>query len=150
MILRLASVLALIIAAQSLAGDGKRERFDVEESDGVRVQGRWKAEKRVHNGMEIPVGPNENLRIEFKGTKAIPEHEGRKEKEAEFKIGVGKSPRTIDIITPEGIMIAGIFQINGDTMKLCFSAPGDSARPTKFESPNGSNIMLIIMRRDRK
>ena len=43
----------------------------------------------------------------------------------------------------------GIVKIEGDTMTLCHSRNGDD-RPTKFESPERTTIILIVMKRVKK
>ena len=41
----------------------------------------------------------------------------------------------------------GIYELDGDTLKWCFSP---KKRPDKFESPEGSENMLMILKRVKK
>ena len=43
------------------------------------------------------------------------------------------------------------YKLDGDTLILCFArAKGDSDRPAKFDSPEGSNVMLMTLKRAKK
>ena len=39
---------------------------------------------------------------------------------------------------------------DGDTLTICLSDKGSTDRPTNFESPEGTNIMLITLKRIKK
>jgi uncharacterized protein (TIGR03067 family) len=45
-----------------------------------------------------------------------------------------------------GVQIKGIYEIKGDTMKLCI-APAGQPRPTSFTSKRGSGNKLLVMKR---
>jgi uncharacterized protein (TIGR03067 family) len=85
--------------------------------------------------------------------------EGGREKPegATYKVDAKKTPAEIDLIPPPGKkdpVMQGIFKIEGDTLTICFmgaEAGGAAApRPTKFESPEGSMSMLIVLKRAKK
>jgi uncharacterized protein (TIGR03067 family) len=62
-----------------------------------------------------------------------------------------KEPAEIDVVGPGGKKdppILGIFKTDGDTLTLAMSK--DGTRPTKFESPAGSRVMVITMKRAKK
>src|SRR5262245_38149427 len=116
--------------------------------DQEKLQGTWKAEKAVRGGMETGADELSKMSIEFKGNKAIPKRDGNDEKEAEYKLDDSKKPKTIDVSTPDGKQIKGIYEIDGDSLKLCFVEEGD--RPTKFESTEGSKVMYLVLKRQKK
>jgi uncharacterized protein (TIGR03067 family) len=141
MIQRLATVAALGLLI-AVAGPARAD-------DQEKIQGHWKAEKAVRGGMEAPADEIEKMTIEFKGNKAMPRHGDRSPETAEFKLDSSKSPKTIDITVNKGDKTdkpKGIYEIDGDTLKICFSEPNED-RPTKFESPAGSKVMLIVLKR---
>ena len=96
----------------------------------------------------MPAELRNNMTLEFKGNKATPHMNQQQEKPADFKLDATKSPRQIVIKTPDGQELHGIYELNGDTLKMCFSQ-GNKA-PTKFESPKGSEIVLLVMEREKK
>jgi uncharacterized protein (TIGR03067 family) len=66
-----------------------------------------------------------------------------------FSIGSKAGLRTIDLDGNQGEkhpVMTGIFEVDGDTLALCM-ANVRSARPTKFESPAGSDCILYVLKR---
>jgi uncharacterized protein (TIGR03067 family) len=72
---------------------------------------------------------------------------------AKFTIDPTKKPKTIDYTILEGgnkdQMVPGIHEIDGDTIKFCFSAPGKD-RPMDFTAKEGSGRTLSTWKRDKK
>ena len=118
----------------------------VSAADKDKFQGKWKAEKAVRNGEEAPADELTKMRIEFKGNLAIPYEGDKAEDEAEYTLDETKKPKTIDIKPKKGEdkMIEGIYEIDGDTLKIAF---GRKSRPAKFESAVGSDVMYIVLKR---
>jgi uncharacterized protein (TIGR03067 family) len=133
----LAAFGVLVLAAGSARAD-----------DQEKFQGTWKPEKAVRAGMEMPAEELAKMSIEFKGNKAHPKHGDQPEQEAEFKLDATKKPKTIDIDTPEGKKVQGIYEVDGDMLKICFAMEGE--RPTKFESAEGSKVMYLVLKRAKK
>jgi uncharacterized protein (TIGR03067 family) len=117
-------VLALIFA---IAGS-------VSADDKDKFQGKWKAEKAVRNGEEAPAEQIAKMKIEFKGNLAIPQEDDKAEDEAEFTLDETKKPKTMDIKPKKGNekLIEGIYEIDGDTLKICF---GKMAGPRNLNQP---------------
>ncbi len=44
--------------------------------------------------------------------------------------------------------MTGIFELNGDRLTICVNFEGE--RPDKFESPKGSEILLIVRKHEKK
>ncbi len=72
---------------------------------------------------------------------------------AKFTIDPAKKPKTIDYAMTEGPTKGqthlGIYELDGDTVKFCFAAPGKE-RPTDFTAKTGSARTLSVWKRDKK
>ena len=72
---------------------------------------------------------------------------------AKFTIDPTKKPRAIDYAMTEGPTRGkthlGIYELDGDTVKFCFAAPGKD-RPTEFTAKQGSGRTLSVWKRDKK
>jgi uncharacterized protein (TIGR03067 family) len=117
------------------------------------IVGEWAGEKAVRGGKERPV-PDGGITFNFAADGKLTVKEGAgKSNDAAYKIDAKKSPAEIDIIPPEGKdepTIQGIFKIEGDTLTICITGGQGGERPTKFESPDGSRTMLMILKRAKK
>lgn len=63
------------------------------------------------------------------------------EKAGTFELEVAESK-----LKGKGDKIHGIFEFDGDKMKLCY-APADKPRPAKFEAPKGSDALCEVWER---
>lgn len=66
------------------------------------------------------------------------------EKAGTFTLEMTESPNH-----KKGEQFHGIFAFDGDTMKLCYG-PAGQPRPTKFESPKGSDVFSEVWTRHKK
>src|SRR5262249_44728220 len=68
----------------------------------------------------------------------------------EFSSDSSKSPKTIDYINTAGANKGkaqqGIFEYEGDLLRICVAAPGRK-RPERFESAPGDGATLTVWRR---
>jgi len=123
------------------------------------IVGEWEGTKAVAGGKEMPV-PEGGIRFEFTADGKLIIHEGKKDQPdtGTYKVDTKKDPAELDMIPPVNQKVAappsipGIFKVDGDTLTLCFSKGPEATtkRPTKFESTDGSDTILITMKRVKK
>ena len=56
-----------------------------------------------------------------------------------------KTPKQIDLTASDGTVRLGVYELDGDTLKLCLS--GSSERPKGFGTTEGTRTALMILRR---
>jgi uncharacterized protein (TIGR03067 family) len=112
------------------------------------VVGEWVAEKGVFGGNDRALPPG-GVIFEFTADGHTHMREGTKQPDpADYKVDPKKSPAEIDIIStanPKQPPTYGIYKVEGDTLTLCVSRGGK--RPTTFEAPAGSDLMLLTLKR---
>jgi uncharacterized protein (TIGR03067 family) len=134
--------LAVAVGAPGPKDDPKRA---------ASLEGEWAAEKLVDGGRER----DRPIRFTFGPDGKFAVREGNREKaeEGSYKADPGKDPAEVDIMPPEGRTappILGIYKLDGDTLTLCVVKGGKADRPARFESPDGSRVMLITLKRQKK
>jgi uncharacterized protein (TIGR03067 family) len=69
------------------------------------------------------------------------------------KLDPSRSPKAVDVTVAEGLnkgaAMLGIYEISGDTLKVCFDPEGKK-RPTEFKSAPGSQTFVNVHKRVKK
>jgi len=69
------------------------------------------------------------------------------------KIDATKNPKTIDIEVAaggyKGVVYLGIYELAGDTLRICFALPDRAERPTEFSAGKGSIRALTEFKREK-
>ena len=69
------------------------------------------------------------------------------------KIDPTQNPKTIDIeVTAgpyKGVVYLGIYELDGDTLRICFALPDKPERPTEFSAAKGSIRALSEFKREK-
>ena len=123
------------------------------DSDKDKMSGTWRCVSAVNGGKPLAQQIVEQLRLTLTKDGGYKTERGKQVLfDSTYRIESRKSPKQIDIIGTEGEnkgkTAQGIYEIEGDTLKLCYTMPGED-RPEKFESKEGSAVTLIIWKRAR-
>jgi uncharacterized protein (TIGR03067 family) len=71
----------------------------------------------------------------------------------DFTIDQGKEPKQIDItlhLKQGDRTVLGIYEIKGDTLRVCNFASNTGKRPAEFSTKDGQNIGYIVLTRAKK
>ena len=137
----------LLLLATTVAAPGGK---DAEKAPDALV-GEWVAESLVKGGK--PAKVQEGTGMTFApGGKAVLAERG-KGVDATYTTDPKKDPPHIDLMVPgpdggKGKGLSGVYRLDGDTLTLCFGPEGD--RPAGFDSPAGSKLMLMVLKRKKK
>ena len=127
----LALVLGLAALSGGFADDKKDEKFDAS-----KITGTWVITSGTKYGEAVDKKSTEGTIVIDKEKIQIKEGDTVAH-EMTYKIDAKHSPAHIDMKGTVGpakdLSAEGIIELSGDTLKLCYSFPGEK-RPAKFES----------------
>jgi uncharacterized protein (TIGR03067 family) len=70
-----------------------------------------------------------------------------------YKVDLAKKPKQMDITFTDGPekgkTLLGIYELNGDTYKVCLAMADNKNRPTEFASKPGSGNVLEVLKREK-
>jgi uncharacterized protein (TIGR03067 family) len=143
---------AIGFAALGWSGAPADDKADLEKE--VRnFQGSWTIESSETGGKAIPPGELKGLIVIFEGDKHTVKKGDEVIQVGTQKLDPSKSPKAIDVtmtVGPnKGAVMLGIYEIDGDTLKVCFDPQGKK-RPTEFKSPPGSENFVNVHKRAKK
>jgi len=121
---------------------------DDPKKDAPAIVGVWTPTESLQGGK--PHNPPKGTTITFTadGKVILMEGDAGKPEEGTYKIDPRKDPAEIDIVPPDkdkGPPVVGIYKIEKDNLVMCVIMGTD--RPKKFESPEGTEIMLITLQK---
>jgi uncharacterized protein (TIGR03067 family) len=139
------------VAILVLAGAGAAQ--DANKKEMTRLEGEWSMVSGEANGQAMPGETVKVGRRVAKDGETTITFGGQTYFKAKFAIDPTKKPKTIDYTMTEGPTQGkthlGIYELDGDTVKFCFAAPGQG-RPTEFTAGQGSERTLSVWKRDKK
>lgn len=149
--------LVALFCAVGLAASGGSDTLADEKADlekEVRkFQGTWTFESSEAGGKELPAGELKGFILTFEGDKHTVKKGDEVIQVGTQKLDPSKSPKTIDVTMVEGpnkgTVMLGIYEIDGDTLKVCFDPQGKK-RPTEFKSAPGSENFVNVHKRVKK
>jgi uncharacterized protein (TIGR03067 family) len=133
------ALLLLLAAGTMAAADAPA---DESKKDLERMQGDWAADSYVSDGMKVPDDDAQALFRTIKGDAYTV---------FRFRKVAGQGTIKLDAFPAgaPGKPLLGIYEIDGDRLKLFFAGPGKE-RPTAFTSEAGSGHTLSVWVREKK
>lgn len=115
------------------------------------LQGAWVAASIEFNGKPAPADEVKRTRFTFRGEKLLvrgSKDDGREE-EGSYKADRDKSPKQLDITLGKKTL-AGIYEVKGDQLKVCFENGGNlKNRPSKFATSKEEELVLIMFKKQK-
>ena len=134
-----------LMAVAVLAATGTSKADDKEDTD--RLQGAWKAVSYEEDGRDDVVSLSRTFAFDFKGD-AFSFPWADLKITGKFKIDSAKKPKVIDLSTEDakGMGLHGIYELEGDTLKLCFGVE----RPKEFKTKANSKQWMLVLKREKE
>ncbi|HKR61800.1 MAG TPA: TIGR03067 domain-containing protein [Pyrinomonadaceae bacterium] len=135
--------------AKQYLSDRKAKGIEVKASDDSdKIQGTWEVVSAADNGRKTPANLTKDLELIIT-TDKMSYRLGKKTTEWSYKLDPSKQPKWIDLTDVRETTL-GIYELEGDTLKICFPEARKGERSTAFESkPNSVNDVLIILKREK-
>jgi len=133
----LASFATLCIPLANAADD------EAVKKDLAQLQGEWTMVSGSANGEAMPEEMRKEMKRLCKGDEITVMMGEQVFLKAKLTLDPSKKPKAIDYEMTEGYTKGkkqlGIYELNGDTFKACFSSPGGE-RPTEFKAGDGLTL----------
>src|SRR5262249_49027765 len=119
------------------------------------LKGRWVSEKFVWAGRESEKGEKMILvigdnTVSWTYWKEMGNAAKSEEAAYTYFLDTSKKPAELDLISRDGALkgqaYPSICQLDGDTLKICRTQPGQD-RPTEFASKKGSDTVFLTLKR---
>jgi uncharacterized protein (TIGR03067 family) len=132
--------------------------------DAAKIQGSWSIVAVEDSGVPTKAPFLMTRQYLFDGRRAIVRGRGevplsgledwiqRNIKSSSFQLNPNTSPKEFDLFLPDRSTMRGIYDLDGDRLRICFSGPSGKAamtRPTGFSVP-GSGARMLVLERDGK
>jgi uncharacterized protein (TIGR03067 family) len=142
--------IAFLVIAAGILPAGNDEAV---QKDCKLMAGTWRVLSIEKDGKKTTAEQLEKTRSIFNADgSAMVQREGKTIIQGNFKIDPTKKPKQSEATYTEGELkgktVLGIYEVDGDSMKICYAFPGKD-RPTEFSSKEGSGHVLIIYKRDK-
>ena len=143
----------IVVALFAVAGFAvaAEDKPDTVEAVYKKLQGTWTFESQEMGGMKVPADELKKRSLVFEGDKFAV-----KEGDKVLQAGTHKpdpAKKTVDATVTEGMgkgtVMLGLYELDGDTLKVCFDATG-KARPTEFKAPEKSETFFNVHKRVKK
>jgi uncharacterized protein (TIGR03067 family) len=141
-----ALVAILSVPAAVLHADPAKKDLD-------KLQGTWVMAALDINGKTTPTDQFEGTTLTIKGDKYIVKVKD-KTFEMHMQIDPGKTPKTIDMSykdgPKQGQVHKGIYELEGDTFKICRGLNPEQERPIDFTTQPGSDLFVVTWKRENR
>jgi uncharacterized protein (TIGR03067 family) len=141
--------LVMVLAAGVAAANGPAEK-DPTKDEKTQLQGNWQVVTYEEGGKNLPVP--EGMKWIFEDDAFAWKVGDRSEFKGTYKVDVGKKPHAITFFTKTGAPTPGIYQLDGDTLKICLCENGkEEERPKEFATRKGApdNQKLVVLKREK-
>jgi uncharacterized protein (TIGR03067 family) len=142
----------LVLTASGGSGARAGDKADIQK-ELKKFHGTWTFESVEAGGKKESADDFKGMTVTFEDDRFTVKKGDEVILAGKQKLDPSKSPKTIDVTVAEGLnkgaVMLGIYEISGDTLKVCFDPEGKK-RPTEFKSASGSQTFVNVHKRVQK
>lgn len=117
-------------------------------TDSQEMQGAWEVQKLEQDGEPAPDASLLKMVIikddRFAFRYFLPRSKQDGDLVHRFKLDASKNPKRIELTSSEGGSVpVGIYDLDGDTLRFCWSRTDATNPPTDFTSKKGSRLLVL-------
>jgi RNA polymerase sigma factor (sigma-70 family) len=117
--------------------------------DEETIVGTWAYVSVEAGGHKVPEEQVKEAKLIFAADGKFTAMVKGKKTEGTYKLDPAKKPKAITT-NDEGKTHNGIYKIDGDNLTLCMPEGDGAERPTEFVSKEGSKVILVVLKREKK
>jgi uncharacterized protein (TIGR03067 family) len=122
-------------------------------NDMTALQGKWTCVSAESDGKAIPADVVKQLRLDIDKGNYTTRKGDQVLFEGTIRLDTTKKPHEIELVDAtgdnKGKTGKGIFEVDGDTFKICHGVPPNEDRPKEFVSKAGSKVFLVVWKRQQ-
>jgi uncharacterized protein (TIGR03067 family) len=134
-------LIPIVAALLLLPACSQKGRDEQSRKDREALQGEWEIVKAESDGAPPPPGLLDGERFVFSRDKMT-----LMGTTGTYELDATKTPRQIDF-NPGSKRQSGIYELDGDNLKLCVGQGDD--RPSEFKAERGTDYALFILKRKK-
>jgi uncharacterized protein (TIGR03067 family) len=142
-------VLLVLAAGLGIVGSTAGDDRDAAKKELNGLQGEWALVSATRDGKDMPAERVNGYKNTVTGNKFTITSEGKTAEEGSMKLDPSKKPKDVELLLTEGKKALGIYELSGDTYKLCYAPPGKD-RPKEFSAKKGAGYTLSVWQRKKK
>jgi uncharacterized protein (TIGR03067 family) len=139
----------VLLAFSCLISSTGAKPSDQSDKDREKMQGTWHAVAVEVKGTPSEPDAVKKFKLVVKKDSYTVTVNGEDHVSAKLVLRAGKDPKEMDIVLETDPVYKGIYEIEGDTLKICLvlSSDDDSKRPKEFKTDEDSNTALFTWER---
>ena len=140
---------AVLVATVLIAADGPSNPAKDEH---MKLNGTWVIESVTRDPREQKPDEGKGIRCVIKDEKVVVKLPGEAISSGELviKIDPTRNPKTMDL-SPNGEKetVRAVYELAGDTLRVCWGSDNGKERPAEFASTPGSGHTLVVLKREK-